>query len=215
MVSSGAIMPARAPPSIDILQTVMRSSIESARMAEPEYSNTQPVPPPMPICAISARMMSFALTPVRSVPSTCTLKVFEGRCSRHWRGQHMLHFAGADAERQRAESAVRGGVAIAADHGHAGLREALLGPDDVHDALHAGCESRSSGCRNRGNSASSCSTCVAAILSRIGQRARRGGHAVVGGGDGQIRTAHFQPALRADPSKACGEVTSCTRCRSM
>ena len=38
MVSSGATMPARAPASIDMLQTVMRSSIESARTAEPRYS---------------------------------------------------------------------------------------------------------------------------------------------------------------------------------
>jgi len=40
VVSSGAIMPARAPPSIDILQIVMRSSMLSARMASPVYSNT-------------------------------------------------------------------------------------------------------------------------------------------------------------------------------
>ena len=47
----------------------------------------------------------------------------------------MAHLAGADAERQRAERSVRGGVAVAADDGHAGLRQALLRPDDVHDAL--------------------------------------------------------------------------------
>ena len=29
MISSGAIMPARAPPSMDMLQMVMRSSMES------------------------------------------------------------------------------------------------------------------------------------------------------------------------------------------
>ncbi len=33
MVSSGAIRPARAPASIDMLQTVMRPSIDSARIA--------------------------------------------------------------------------------------------------------------------------------------------------------------------------------------
>ena len=47
----------------------------------------------------------------------------------------MLHFAGADTERQRAERAVRRGVAIAADHGHSGLRKSQLGADDVNDAL--------------------------------------------------------------------------------
>ena len=35
VVSSGAIIPARAPPSIDMLQTVIRPSIESAVMAGP------------------------------------------------------------------------------------------------------------------------------------------------------------------------------------
>src|SRR6185369_12801065 len=38
VVSSGAIMPARAPASIDMLQTVIRPSIDSARMASPRYS---------------------------------------------------------------------------------------------------------------------------------------------------------------------------------
>ena len=69
VVSSGAIRPARAPPSIDILQTVMRCSIERARMAEPRYSKIQPVPPPTPILAIRARMISLAVTPGFSAPS--------------------------------------------------------------------------------------------------------------------------------------------------
>ncbi|MNM67158.1 hypothetical protein D3C81_786780 [compost metagenome] len=50
------------------------------------------------------------------------------------RGQHVADFAGADAERQRTERAVRGGVAVAADDGHARLGEALLRCDDMHDA---------------------------------------------------------------------------------
>ena len=51
------------------------------------------------------------------------------------RGQDVLDFAGADAEGQRAESAVRGGVAVAADDGLAGLGDAQLRADDVDDAL--------------------------------------------------------------------------------
>src|SRR3989454_3354418 len=38
--SSGAIIPARAPASIDMLHTVIRSSIERARIASPVYSMT-------------------------------------------------------------------------------------------------------------------------------------------------------------------------------
>ena len=53
------------------------------------------------------------------------------------RGQHVADLAGADAEAERAERTVRRSVAVAAHDGHAGLREALLRPDDVHDAaLH-------------------------------------------------------------------------------
>ena len=84
VLSSGATMPARAPPSMDMLQTVMRPSMSSARMAAPVYSNTWPVPPPTPILASTARMMSFAVTPGRSVPSTRTSQVRGLRCSRHW-----------------------------------------------------------------------------------------------------------------------------------
>ena len=47
----------------------------------------------------------------------------------------MLDLGGADAVRQRAERAVGGGMAVAADDGGAGQRKALLGADDVHDAL--------------------------------------------------------------------------------
>ena len=42
---------------------------------------------------------------------------------------------GADAERDRAERAVRAGVAVAADDRHAGLGQAELRADHVHDAL--------------------------------------------------------------------------------
>ena len=47
----------------------------------------------------------------------------------------MLDLAGADAERQRAEGAVRGGVRVTADDRHARLGQPELRADDVHDAL--------------------------------------------------------------------------------
>src|SRR5947199_333009 len=49
--------------------------------------------------------------------------------------QHVLDLGGADAVGERAEGAVSGGVAIATDERSAGEREALLGSDDVDDAL--------------------------------------------------------------------------------
>ena len=70
VVSSGAIRPAFAPASMLMLQTVMRPSMESARIAEPRYSMTWPMPPPVPILPMIARMMSFAVTPSGASPST-------------------------------------------------------------------------------------------------------------------------------------------------
>src|SRR5712691_10532370 len=49
-------MPARAPASIDMLQTVMRSSMDMARIVEPAYSTACPTPPPAPILAMIARI---------------------------------------------------------------------------------------------------------------------------------------------------------------
>ena len=50
------------------------------------------------------------------------------------RGEHVLDLAGADPEREGAERAVRGGVAVAAHDRQPGLGQAELGTDDVHDA---------------------------------------------------------------------------------
>ena len=50
-------------------------------------------------------------------------------------GQRVFDLGGADAERQRAKGAVRGGVRIAADDGHARQGGALLGTHHVHHAL--------------------------------------------------------------------------------
>ena len=80
VTSSGATRPARAPASIDMLQMVMRPSMDMARIAEPRYSITCPMPPPVPILAMTARMMSFAVTPGASVPSTVTLIHFGRDC---------------------------------------------------------------------------------------------------------------------------------------
>ena len=52
-------------------------------------------------------------------------------------GEHVLDLARADAVGERAEGAVGRGVGIAADDGGARQREALLGPDHMHDALAA------------------------------------------------------------------------------
>ena len=50
-------------------------------------------------------------------------------------GKDVFDFRRADAEGQRSEGSVRGGVAVAADDGQAGLGRAELRTDDVDDAL--------------------------------------------------------------------------------
>src|SRR5690606_42124668 len=53
------------------------------------------------------------------------------------RGQHVLHFGGADAVRQRTESTVGGGVTVAAHDGHAWQGEALLRSEEHTSELQS------------------------------------------------------------------------------
>ena len=80
-MSSGAITPARAPASIDMLQSVIRPSIENASIASPAYSRTCPLPPPTPSCPIMPSATSFGVRPGGSVPSKLTSADFGLRCS--------------------------------------------------------------------------------------------------------------------------------------
>ena len=118
-----------------MLQTVMRPSIDMSRKVLPAYSKTWPVPPAVPILAMIARITSLALTPAPSPPLTLISMFLAGAWIRVWVAKHVLDLGGADAEGERAHRAMRGGVAVAADDGHAGLAQALLRPDDVDDAL--------------------------------------------------------------------------------
>ena len=104
-------------------------------MASPAYSMTWPVPPAVPISPMMDRMMSLAVTPSGSLPSTVTRMFLAFLCVSVWVASTCSTSLRADAHGQRAEGAVRGGVAVAADDGGAGQREALLRPDHVHDAL--------------------------------------------------------------------------------
>ena len=127
--------PALAPASIDILQIVIRPSIESARMVEPRYSMIEPMPPPVPILPMIARMMSLAVEPAGNSPSTRDRHRLRPHLRQRLRGEHMLDFAGADPERQRAERAVGRGVASRRRRSSCRAASALLGTDHVDDAL--------------------------------------------------------------------------------
>ena len=74
--SSGAINPALAPPSIVILQIVIRCSTLKDEIRLPAYSMTDPVPPAVPIFPIICKITSLEVTPIGSFPLTLILKFF-------------------------------------------------------------------------------------------------------------------------------------------
>ena len=77
----------------------------------------------------------MAVTPLRQRAVDADAHVLGFALDQRLRGEHVLDLGRADAVRQRAEGAVGRGVAVAANDGGARQREALLGADDVHDAL--------------------------------------------------------------------------------
>ena len=184
-------MPARAPASMLMLQMVMRPSIESARMAEPAYSMTQPVAPSVPILPMMARMMSLAVTPVGSSPSTAMRKVLGldcgSVCVASTCSTSLVPMPNASAPNA---PWVRG-VRVAADDGHAGLGDAEFGADDVDDALLARVDVVELDAE------------VGAVLAQRGDLRGGdlvddveaafdgGGHVVIDGGDAAVGAAHL------------------------
>ena len=98
----------------------------------------------------------------------------------------MLDLAGADAERQRAEGAVRAGVRVAADHRHARQRGALLRADHVHDALARVAEREIGRSAELGDVGVQRSTCRRETGSAMPCVPVGGRRVVVGGGDDRL-----------------------------
>ena len=185
-MSSGATMPARAPASIDMLQMVMRPSIERARIAEPRYSTMWPTPPFVPMRAMIPRITSFAATPAGSSPSTVTDMVSGLVCGQGLRGQDMLDLRRPDADRERAERAVRGRVRVAAHDHQPGLRVALLGADHVDDALARRPHREERDAELRGVRGQRIHL---PLRDRVGDGADRRRDVVIHGRDGEVRAA--------------------------
>ena len=80
-------------------------------------------------------VMSLGRHTRRKLAGDLDLHVLQFLLDQRLGGQHMLDLGGADPVRQRAEGAMRRGVAVAADDRHARQRPALLGADDMHDPL--------------------------------------------------------------------------------
>ncbi len=147
-----------------------------------------------------ARIRSLADTPVGQRALDVDRHRLRLDLRQRLRGEHVLDLAGADAEGDRAEGAVRRGVRVAADDRHARLGEAELRADHVHDALP--------GVAHRVQPDAELGRVLAQRLDlrpgdrvrdravRAGQRHARAGDAgrrnvVVLGGDGQVRAAYL------------------------
>ena len=107
-------------------------------------------------------------------------------------GQDVLDLAGPHAERDGTEGAVGRGVAVTAHDGHPGLGPALLGSDDVDDALVRVTHGEAGDAELGG--------VVVEYLQLLGRDRVLdrlvdvlGGHVVVGGGHGQVGPADAPP----------------------
>jgi hypothetical protein len=198
-----------------MLQTVIRSSIVSERMALPRYSSAWPVAPAVPILAISERIRSLAPTLFASAPVNSMANDFGRRCSRHWVAST---WPTSVVPMPKASTPKAPWVLV------------WLSP---HTIVDPGCVSPSSGpitCTipclpsptgNNGTPKSlqlrsSAATCSAAAPC-AGAR-RPSGPSRVGIAWSIVATVRcvrrtFNPRARSSP-KACGEVTSWTRCKS-
>ena len=143
-MSSGATMPARAPASIDMLQMVIRLSIEKPRITSPAYSRTCPAPPDTPSRPIAPRMTSLAVRPVGSSPVEQDAHCSRLHLRQALRRKYVLDLGRSDTERQRAERAMRGGMRVSTDDREPRLRQPELRPDHVNDPFSAapGCVER-------------------------------------------------------------------------
>ena len=206
-------MPARAPPSIDMLQTVMRPSIERARIADPAYSMTCPAAPATPMGPIVPRIRSLAPTPTPASPSMLTRIVRGLACGRVWVARtcstSLVPMPKASAPKAPCVEVWLSPQTIVMP----GWVTPELGADDVDDALARAAQ------REERDAELGAVALEGLDLgrARAGRRCRAS-RPMVGtlwSTVASVRSGRrtVRPASRR-PSKACGEVTSWTRCRS-
>ena len=104
-------------------------------MAGPAYSTTWPVPPAVSDLSDDRENEILGGAAERKVPVDGDAHRLRGRLDERLGGEHVLDLRRPDAEGQRAERAVGRGVAVPAHDGRSGQCEALLGSDDVDDAV--------------------------------------------------------------------------------
>ena len=104
-------------------------------MADPAYSMAWPAAPSAPIAAMIDERDVLGDDARRQRAVDGDAHPLRPLLPERLGHQHMGDLGGADAEGERAECAMGGGVAVAADHGQARQGQPLLGPDDMDDAL--------------------------------------------------------------------------------
>ena len=134
-MSSGAISPARAPPSMLMLQTVIRCSMVRARIASPVYSKTWPGPAADPDPRDQGEDDVLGADTGRQPAVDPDLVGLRVALEQGLGGEDHLDLARPDPEGERTERPVRARVRIAAHDRHPGLGQSHLRPDDVDDAL--------------------------------------------------------------------------------
>ena len=106
-----------------------------ARMAEPRYSMTWPVPPAVPMSPDDGQDDVLGRHPGGKLAVDLDGHGRRSLLGERLGGEDVLHLGRPDAEGQGAEGAVGRGVAVAADHRHPRQGQTQLGSDDVDDAL--------------------------------------------------------------------------------
>ena len=185
----------------------IRPSMDRDLSASPVYSMTWPMPPLTPIRPMIPRARSLAVTPKGSARQRespwSLLGLYETLC-----GEGLFDLGGADAQGQGAERSVGGGVAVSTDDGLTRLRVSLFWGDDVDNAL-VGAVHVVQGYPELFCVPGHGLQLLAGHFVGDGLGPFRSGHVVVHGAMVSSGRRIFRPVMRR-PSKACGDVTSCT-----
>src|SRR6266436_48535 len=170
----------------------------------------------MPMRAMTARIKSFAETPGRSRPSTRTCRVRGRRCSRHW----VASTCATSLVPMPKAKAPNAPCVLVWLSPHTTVLPGKVRPSSGPITCTMPCCSLESPCSSMPNSAqfaSSAESCAAHSRSSItsGIPGLRGVVGVEWSMVASVRPGRRtrRPASRSC-AKACGDVTSCTRCRS-
>ena len=135
VLSSGATMPARAPPSIDMLQRVIRPSMLSASNGGAGIFDDIAGSSGRADLPNDRKNNILGRAAVGKRPIDAYFHGLGPLLHQTLRGQHVLYFTGPDTERQGTKRPMGGRMGVATDNSCTGEGESLFRPDDMHDTL--------------------------------------------------------------------------------